>query len=200
MTFTPEQVETQEFLTSVRGYDRVEVKKFLTVIAAQIRANEERIVELERRLATATLGPGATRSDLEDVSRLTSELGRHLSTAARLVEELRQPEPEAVPEPEPEVVPEPEAEAVPEPVVVPEAAPEAVPEPDPQPAVAIDLDPEPEPAPERVVELEPRTPASAPAPPPASSRRSSPPPEWEELLSDPNEDPGAGRSSKTDIN
>ena len=162
VTFTPEQVESQEFLTSFRGYDREEVRRFLTVVAAQMRENLELIATLERELATSRAAGGAM-PDVEEATRLAAELGRHLSTAARLIEDLHNAQRRPAPEPAP---------APPGPAIPPPAAPTGVPAVDPEP-----------PAPEPPA---PPPQGRRPSPSvPADRRRTVLPPEWEDLLSDP---------------
>jgi DivIVA domain-containing protein len=48
-----DEIETKEFLTTLRGFDKEEVRAFLQVIAADHRKSTERITELEQTVARA---------------------------------------------------------------------------------------------------------------------------------------------------
>ena len=49
----PDAVGRREFTRSRRGFDQIEVRAFLNAVAAQLRTERQRQVELTRKLADA---------------------------------------------------------------------------------------------------------------------------------------------------
>ena len=66
MAFTPDEVATQEFLTAIRGYDKEEVRRFLSVVARQMADVEDRIAALERQGAATNDGLGPRDEPADD--------------------------------------------------------------------------------------------------------------------------------------
>jgi len=78
VTFSPDDIESQEFLTAVRGYDKEAVRRFLKAVADQMRADD------------VPHDPGRDDDPGEaDAIGLVAELRGQLAVATRLVEELR---------------------------------------------------------------------------------------------------------------
>ena len=80
----PDAVGRREFTRSRRGFDQIEVRAFLNAIAAQLRTERQRQVELTRKLADAEAR--ATRSRASDAQRMTTVLGEE---TARIIEAAR---------------------------------------------------------------------------------------------------------------
>ena len=188
MTFTPEQVESQEFLGAFRGYDKKEVRNFLTVLADQMRVTEKRAAALEQGLANAGTEHPPPPVDLQEAAGLAAELSRHLATAVELIEDLnRASEKAAVAGPPADQIPAPESSSQAPPDASAEGEPEAEPSDTPEPERSVTFEPErgtladPPPAPSA-----PYEPASVAAPQRRADRTHlEPPPEWEDLLADP---------------
>ncbi len=81
----PDAVGRREFTRSRRGFDQIEVRAFLNAVAAQLRTERQRQVELTRKLADAEAR--ATRSRASDAQRLTTVLGEE---TARIIEAARE--------------------------------------------------------------------------------------------------------------
>jgi DivIVA domain-containing protein len=81
----PDAVGRREFTRSRRGFDQIEVRAFLNAVAAQLRTERQRQVELTRKLADAE--SRATRSRASDAQRLTTVLGEE---TARIIEAARE--------------------------------------------------------------------------------------------------------------
>ena len=65
MDFSPEDVEHYEFLLSVPGYNRAEVRAFLQAVAAQMRQTEITHDALEHRVTSEAEFESDTRGDAE---------------------------------------------------------------------------------------------------------------------------------------
>jgi DivIVA domain-containing protein len=59
---TPEEIASRRFATSLRGYDRGEVTRFVTSVAETVGALQARIAELEEELARASSAPPSSES------------------------------------------------------------------------------------------------------------------------------------------
>ncbi|MFA9565008.1 MAG: DivIVA domain-containing protein, partial [Acidimicrobiales bacterium] len=81
----PDAVGRREFTRSRRGFDQIEVRAFLNTVAAQLRSERQRQVELTRKLADAE--SRAARSRASDAQRLTTVLGEE---TARIIEAARE--------------------------------------------------------------------------------------------------------------
>ena len=73
MALGPDEIETKEFLVTLRGFDKEEVRSFLQIVAAEHRTALERIEELEAAVARAI-------SYIEKLDREIQELGGSPST------------------------------------------------------------------------------------------------------------------------
>jgi DivIVA domain-containing protein len=155
MTFAPDDIEIKEFVPTLRGYDRTEVRAFLRAVAEDVRRLEDRLAErAQTSAAPATAQQAfdpATSTNLEDAIRsLTAavqSLGRTSAGDLRTVHV-------------PEVVPVAPVSVVPVAVAV---APIALADPAPLPTVATRLEavaPVTEPV---------ATPVGSPAPPAPTS-------------------------------
>jgi DivIVA domain-containing protein len=70
MAFSPEEIATKEFITSLRGYDTDEVRAFLKVIADDYRRVLHGVVEAEVEAASDT---GLELKELLDQARADAE-------------------------------------------------------------------------------------------------------------------------------
>ncbi len=88
----PDAVGRREFTRSRRGFDQIEVRAFLNAVAAQLRTERQRQVDLTRKLADAEAR--ATRGRASDAQRLTTVLGeetaRIIDAAREAAEEMRE--------------------------------------------------------------------------------------------------------------
>jgi DivIVA domain-containing protein len=73
MTFAPDDIEIKEFVPTLRGYDRTEVRAFLRAVAEDVRRLEDRLAErVQTGAAPAAAQPAfdtATSTNLEDAIR-----------------------------------------------------------------------------------------------------------------------------------
>jgi DivIVA domain-containing protein len=76
MTFAPDDIEIKEFVPTMRGYDRNEVRAFLRAVAEDVRRLEDRLTErammaMQSEVATAPIATAeaSTSSRLEDAIR-----------------------------------------------------------------------------------------------------------------------------------
>lgn len=60
MTFSPDDIEIKEFVPTLRGYDRAEVRAYLRAVAEDVRRLEERLNEREIERAAPSSEPLAT--------------------------------------------------------------------------------------------------------------------------------------------
>ncbi len=88
----PDSVGRREFTRSRRGFDQIEVRAFLNSVAAQLRTERQRQVDLTRKLADAERR--ATRSKAADAQRMTTVLGEEtakiIEAAREAAEEMRE--------------------------------------------------------------------------------------------------------------
>lgn len=73
-SFTPDEIEKQEFLSSIRGYDKEEVRAFLVAVAGELRSLQDRAAGL---------------SQSEEDHSLDDRIDQFLGSAASSVEEMQ---------------------------------------------------------------------------------------------------------------
>lgn len=89
--FSPEDIINQRFLTTIGGYDKEEVRKFLRAIAKELQDKNELIEEYRRQAESRVASPDAEAlyEALQSTRSLASELGSKLDAATKLVDELQ---------------------------------------------------------------------------------------------------------------
>src|SRR5687768_15765352 len=87
MPFTPEEIETKEFLSVLRGYDKEQVAEFLRALASDVRKLSDRLARAEEEAAIAKAE--AAEQGKDDYSRLGTEVAEILRHAREGAESTR---------------------------------------------------------------------------------------------------------------
>jgi DivIVA domain-containing protein len=98
---TPEEIQSREFLVSLRGYDRDEVHAFLGRVAEQLAQSEARAAQLQQRLdrlksqqpamaATAEPAPAAASTASPEPSAMFAEIGKETQRILEAAQEAGQ--------------------------------------------------------------------------------------------------------------
>jgi DivIVA domain-containing protein len=98
---TPEEIQSREFLVSLRGYDRDEVHAFLGRVAEQLAQSEARAAQLQQRLdrlkaqqpamaATAEPSPAAAQSVSPEPTAMFAEIGKETQRILEAAQEAGQ--------------------------------------------------------------------------------------------------------------
>lgn len=97
MSFLPEEIELQEFLSAVGGYDKREVREFLHAVAEELREKNARIQQLGEEIrslrneseATDAAGERELADALSSVTELVTRLRAEIVGAGSVAESLR---------------------------------------------------------------------------------------------------------------
>ena len=98
---TPEEIQSREFLVSLRGYDRDEVHAFLGRVAEQLAQSEARATQLQQRLdrlkaqqpamaATAEPSPAAAQTASPEPTAMFAEIGKETQRILEAAQEAGQ--------------------------------------------------------------------------------------------------------------
>lgn len=88
MTFAPDDIEIKEFVPTMRGYDRTEVRSFLRAVAEDVRRLEERLEDQSRRAlenATSAVAAPVAQSRVESAPSALQDAIRELTEAVQLL-------------------------------------------------------------------------------------------------------------------
>ena len=89
--FSPQDIVNQRFLTTIGGYDKEEVQKFLRAIARELQDKNDLIEEYRRQAESRVGSPDAEalHEALQATRSLVSELGSKLDAATQIIDELQ---------------------------------------------------------------------------------------------------------------